>query len=207
MAAIVLGVDPFDEPNVTESKENTRRLLEHHRLGRAAPVAAPLMAQGALTLYGDDALRLTAGEATVSGELARHLGRLLPTGYAAVQAFIAPTPEDDAALADLRHLLRDATGRATTVGYGPRFLHSTGQLHKGGPRVGWFLQLTADHLADLPIPGARETFGALIEAQSRGDFEALEAHELPVLRVHLGPDVERGLAELRAALVGALETA
>jgi len=204
VAGATLGVDPFDEPNVTESKENTRRLLEHHRLGRPAPAPGPLVSAGGLALYGDEALRLAAGEATVAATLRRHLARLLPTGYAGLLAFLAPTPATDAALADLRGVLRDATGRAVTAGYGPRFLHSTGQLHKGGPRTGWFLQLTADPSQDLAIPGARESFGALIEAQARGDFEALRAHELPVMRIHLGRDVERGLAELREALAGAL---
>ncbi|MGZ6344625.1 MAG: bifunctional transaldolase/phosoglucose isomerase, partial [Candidatus Limnocylindrales bacterium] len=106
--------------------------------------------------------------------------------------------------ASIRTILRDGTGRATTVAYGPRFLHSTGQLHKGGPRTGCFLQLTADHAADLTIPGAHETFGQLIDAQAAGDLEALEAHELPVLRVHLGRDPDAGLAELRSALEQAI---
>ena len=91
-----------------------------------------------------------------------------------------------------------------TIGYGPRYLHSTGQLHKGGPPTGLFIQLTADHPDDLPIPGRAETFGTLIDAQAMGDFQALETHGLPVLRVHLGADPEHGLAALHDALVGAL---
>ncbi len=98
------------------------------------------------------------------------------------------------------------TGRshATTLGYGPRFLHSTGQLHKGGPPTGCFLQLVAGHPNDLPIPGRRERFGTLIDAQARGDFTSLQSHELPVLRVHLSDDPDAGLAELRTALEAAL---
>ena len=92
------------------------------------------------------------------------------------------------------------TGRATTAGYGPRFLHSTGQLHKGGPPIGWFLQLTADHPVDRPIPGWPYTFGQLIDAQAAGDFAAIEAHDLPILRVHLGADPDAGLAALERAL-------
>jgi hypothetical protein len=91
-----------------------------------------------------------------------------------------------------------------TLGYGPRFLHSTGQLHKGGPPTGVFLQLTADHPDDLAIPGQRESFGTLIDAQAQGDFDALEAHELPVARIHLGADPDAGLAQLREVLVEAL---
>ena len=108
------------------------------------------------------------------------------------------------ALDRLRALLRDATGRATTSGFGPRFLHSTGQLHKGGAPIGWFLQMTADHPVDVEIPGRPFSFGQLIDAQALGDFEALEAHDLPVLRVHLGADVDAGLAALEAALREAL---
>ena len=116
-------------------------------------------------------------------------------------------PTRDAALARIRTLLRDATRRATTAGYGPRFLHSTGQLHKGGPPIGWFLQLTADHPVDRPIPGRPYTFGQLIDAQALGDLSVLQAHDLPVLRVHLGPDPDAGLAALERALAAALEEA
>ena len=100
--------------------------------------------------------------------------------------------------------LENATGRATTSGFGPRFLHSTGQLHKGGAPIGWFLQLTADHPVDIEIPGRPFSFGQLVDAQALGDFEALEAHHLPVVRVHLGADVDTGLAALEGALREAL---
>ena len=117
------------------------------------PAAAPIAAADGLTLYGDAPLRLSSdGERTLAGELRRHLDRRRPNAYLAIQAFIAPSPKRDGAIARIRTLLRDATGCATTAGYGPRFLHSTGQLHKGGPPTGWFLQLTADHPADRPIP-------------------------------------------------------
>ncbi len=114
-------------------------------------------------------------------------------------------PERDEAFARIRALLRDRTGRATTAGYGPRFLHSTGQLHKGGPPIGWFLQLTADHPADVEIPGWPYTFGQLIDAQAAGDFAAIESHDLPILRVHLGADPDAGLAALERALAAALD--
>jgi hypothetical protein len=126
------------------------------------------------------------------------------TGYLAVGAFVAPTAERAAAVNRIRARLRDATGHATTGGFGPRYLHSTGQLHKGGSPVGWFLQLTSDHAEDLPVHGRHYSFGQLIDAQARGDMEALEAHELPVLRVHLGRDVDAGLAALDAAVAAAL---
>jgi glucose-6-phosphate isomerase len=207
IAGAVLGIDPFDQPNVEEAKQLTRDLLEGHDRDREQDRPAPAEAIGAgdgLTLYGDAALRLTAGANDVTGELARHLARRRPDAYLCIQAFIAPTPARDEAFARIRTLLRDRTQRATTAGYGPRFLHSTGQLHKGGAPIGWFLQLTADHPADLDIPGWPYTFGQLIDAQAAGDFAAIESHDLPIMRVHLGADPDAGLAALERALAAAL---
>jgi transaldolase/glucose-6-phosphate isomerase len=112
--------------------------------------------------------------------------------------------ENDAELQALRHAVRDALGVATTVGYGPRFLHSTGQLHKGGPPSGVFLQITADPREDVEIPGQRFSFGVLASAQARGDFEVLAGRGRRLLRAHLGPDVPAGLARLRELVQGAL---
>jgi transaldolase/glucose-6-phosphate isomerase len=202
IAGAVLGIDAFDQPNVEEAKQRTRDLLAGHG-GSAAP-AAPIVAGEGLTLYGDAPLRLSAnGDGSLVGELRRHLARRRPNAYLAIQAFIAPTPERDAAIARIRTLLRDATHNATTAGYGPRFLHSTGQLHKGGAPIGWFLQLTSDHPVDRPIPGWPYTFGRLIDAQARGDFESIEAHDLPIVRIHLA-DPETGLRQLEVALAEAL---
>ena len=131
----------------------------------------------------------------------------MPNGYASIQAYIAQTPERDAALTRIRTLLRDATHRATTVGYGPRFLHSTGQLHKGGAPIGWFLQLVAEHPDDREIPGKSYTFGQLIDAQAIGDARTLEDHKLPVLRINLGQNPDAGLAALERALAAALKEA
>lgn len=207
IAGAVLGIDPFDQPNVEEAKELTRDLLARHDRGEIDPTAPPepIATGDGLTLFGDAALRLTSHDGGVTGELARHLARRRPTAYLCLQAFIAPTPARDAAFARIRALLRDRTGRATTAGYGPRFLHSTGQLHKGGAPIGWFVQLTADHPADREIPGWPYTFGQLIDAQASGDFAAIEAHDLPILRVHLGDDPDAGLAALERALVAALD--
>ena len=204
IAAIVLGVDPFDEPNVTESKENTRRVLEELERQGSFPPEEPLASGDGIALHGDTPLRLTAGDGTLVGELRRHLERARSGGYLALGAFIAPTAERAAAIDRVRVRLRDATGLATTGGFGPRYLHSTGQLHKGGPAVGWFLQLTSDHPDDRAVPGKPYTFGQLIDAQARGDLEALDTHDLPVLRVHLGADVDAGLAALDVALAAAL---
>jgi glucose-6-phosphate isomerase len=193
IAGIVLGIDPFDQPNVEEAKNGTRQALAAIERGKEAP-APP----GAVARSDDPGLVAT---------LVAQLALLKPNGYAALQAFIAPTEARDEVLARIRRLLRDRTGRATTAGYGPRFLHSTGQLHKGGPPIGWFLQLTADHPADRPIPGKEYTFGQLIDAQALGDLGALQAHSLPVMRIHLGPDPDAGLAALERALQAALQEA
>lgn len=212
IAGTILGIDPFDQPNVEEAKQLTRERLEavSHDGGNGSADATPApeaIATGdGLTLYGDAVLRLTAGEGDVVGELARHLARRRPSAYLCLQAFIASTPARDEAFGRIRSLLRRRTGRATTAGYGPRFLHSTGQLHKGGPSTGWFIQMTADHPADLEIPGWPYTFGQLIDAQAAGDFSAIESHDLPIVRVHLGADPDAGLAALERALAAALDT-
>ena len=206
IAGAVLGIDPFDQPNVEEAKDLTRKVLAAADSGEPRPApATPLVTDvdRGLALHGDAALRLTAGDGTLVGELARHLARRKPNAYLALQAFIAPTSATDAALQRIRALLRDVTRCATTAGFGPRFLHSTGQLHKGGTPSGWFLQLTSDHPVDRPIPDWPYTFGRLIDAQAEGDFAAIESHDLPILRVHLA-DAERGLVALEAALHEAL---
>jgi transaldolase/glucose-6-phosphate isomerase len=206
IAGAVLGIDPFDQPNVEEAKQLTRDVLARAERGEPMTVAtSPLSSQDGLTLYGDTALRLTTADGDLTSELARHLARARPNAYLALQAFVAPSPARDTAFARIRALLRDRTGRATTAGYGPRFLHSTGQLHKGGAPIGWFLQLTSDHPVDRPIPGWAYTFGQLIDAQAAGDFAAIESHDLPILRVHLGADVDAGLATLERALAAALD--
>lgn len=208
IAGIVLGIDPFDQPNVEEAKQLTRDVLA--KAGRGEPTAAPdapLATGEGLAVHGDAALRLTAGSGDVTGELTRHLARRKANAYLCLQAFIAPSATGDAAIARIRALLRDRTRCATTAGYGPRFLHSTGQLHKGGTPTGCFIQLTSDHPVDRDIPGWPYTFGQLIDAQAAGDLAAIEAHDLPIIRIHLGADVDAGLAALERALESALPAA
>jgi transaldolase/glucose-6-phosphate isomerase len=204
VAGAVLGINPFDEPNVTESKDNTKRVLEQYQHDHKLPADEPLVSMDGLTLTGDAPLRLTGAHGTLADELRRHLARARRNGYFALQAYIAPTPERDRALRELATLLRNRSGRAVTVGFGPRFLHSTGQLHKGGPATGCFLQLTANHPNDVDIAGWHETFGTLIDAQAVGDFISLESHDLPVARINLGDDPVEGLRALHTALAAAL---
>lgn len=211
VAGIVLGIDAFDQPNVEEAKVLTRTLLARH--GEAAeahlhelpgPPIELLAAGNGLALVPDKGLAALGPAHSVDAALRRHLDRARPNAYICLQAYIGPTPERDAAIARIRTLIRDRTGRATTAGYGPRFLHSTGQLHKGGAPIGLFFQLTADHPDDRLIPGWPYTFGQLIDAQASGDFQVLEAHDLPLLRVHLEADPDAGLAAFEAALRAAL---
>jgi glucose-6-phosphate isomerase len=191
VAGIVLGIDPFDQPNVEEAKQLTRDVLDAASKGRARASSV------AATRADDPGL---------AQALATRLERRKPNAYLALQAFIAPSPTRDASVARIRSRLRDATRNATTAGYGPRFLHSTGQLHKGGAPIGWFLQLTADHPDSRPIPGWPYTFGQLIDAQADGDFAAIATHDLPIMRIHLGADPDAGLASLERAIEGALAT-
>ena len=194
LSGAVLGIDPFDQPNVEEAKTNTRAVLAAFEAGETAGTGA----DSALSVADAPALRTA---------LKAHFGALKANGYASIQAYVAQTPARDTALSVIRTLLRDRTRRATTVGYGPRFLHSTGQLHKGGAPIGWFLQLVAEHPDDREIPGKAYTFGKLIEAQAIGDARTLGDHDLPVLRINLGQDPESGLAALESALAAALKEA
>jgi len=189
LAGAVLGIDPFDQPNVEEAKSNTRAVLAGYESGAPASGAAAVS---------------VADEAALAATLKTQLGKLVANGYASIQAYVAQTPARDAALDGIRTLLRDRTHRATTFGYGPRFLHSTGQLHKGGTPSGWFLQLIAGHPVDRAIPGKSYTFGALIDAQAIGDAQTIQNHDLPILRVDLGADPDAGLAALGRALATAL---
>jgi hypothetical protein len=203
----VLGINPFDEPNVTESKNNTHRVLETFRETGVVPAAETLASEEPLSLAGDAPLRLTAASSDdMATELRRHLARCRPGGYFGIHAYLSQTAERDTALGDIRRLLRDRTARAVTLGYGPRFLHSTGQLHKGGPATGCFIQLEMDYLPqeDVAIPGSRETFAVLIAAQAAGDFISLESHDLPVITINLSADPDAGLAALREVLESAL---
>jgi transaldolase/glucose-6-phosphate isomerase len=193
LSGIILGIDPFDQPNVEEAKANTRAVLAAFEDGQK-------------TAQRNDALSVS-DETALAAAIKSHLGKLVANGYCSIQAYIHQTPGRDASLSALRTTLRDATHRATTVGYGPRFLHSTGQLHKGGAPIGWFLQLVCEHPDDLEIPGKAYTFGQLIDAQSIGDARTIEDHELPILRVNLGPDPDTGLAALQRSLAAALKEA
>ena len=175
----ILGINVFDQPNVQEAKDLTKKVLSE---GNPATVGEGIRWAG------------QAG-ATLEAAIQALLGQVRAGDYVALLAFIAPTAEHDRALNAIRLAIRDKYRVATTVGYGPRYLHSTGQLHKGGPNTGVFLQLVGDDPNDLPIPGERFTFGVLKQAQALGDFQALRNHGRRVLRVQVR-DVAQGLVKI-----------
>ncbi|GGL95353.1 glucose-6-phosphate isomerase [Micromonospora yangpuensis] len=192
IAGVVLGIDPFNQPNVTESKENTNKIL-----ASGPPAERPSFTDGAIEVYAPD-----GAPGDLVGALRWLLDGLGAEGYLAAMAYLDRFA--DAEAARLRPLLAAAGGRPVTFGWGPRFLHSTGQYHKGGPQVGSYLQLTGAVGDDLPVPGKPYTFGQLQAAQAAGDRQALAGRQRPVLRLHL-TDRAAGIAQLLDA-AGRLST-
>jgi transaldolase/glucose-6-phosphate isomerase len=193
-AGAILGINPFNQPNVQESKQNTNHLLEE--VGRAGRFSErePNLREDPLQFYG-----MEKGKSP-SDYLRAFFAKGKPGSYIALQAYLPEKPEIQQRLQAIRIRLRDVFHLATTLGYGPRFLHSTGQFHKGGPNTGLFLQLTADDAEDTPVPGTAYTFGIFKKAQALGDLKALQEHGRHVMRVHLGKDVLHGLDALSPIL-------
>jgi glucose-6-phosphate isomerase len=199
-----LGINPFDQPDVQESRDNTKALLAELQGTGRLPEPTSVASSDGLTVYavpGDGAPIIEAegragGRAGVVAALRAHFGRVRPGDYVALMHYFDETEARDEAILAIRTLLRDALKVATTAGYGPRVLHATGQLHKGGPDTGVFLQLTADDGEDIDIPGHPFGFASLVRAQALGDFRALASRERRALGLHLGSDVAGGLARL-----------
>jgi hypothetical protein len=184
MAGSVLGIHPFDQPDVQLAKTLATRAMAGEAGG--GPIATVP----------------TADPAALGAALDDLLAEARPGDYLAIQAFVAPTPQAEAALQGLRLAVRDRLRVATTLGFGPRFLHSTGQLHKGGPGTGLFLQVVDDADPDLPVPETGYSFGRLVRAQADGDYGALAAKGRRLLRVDLDGDPVGGLAALEEAATG-----
>ncbi|MCI0345802.1 MAG: transaldolase, partial [Chloroflexi bacterium] len=182
-----LGVNPFDEPNVSESKQNTARLIAAYESEGALPEPEPVAEEDGVLVF--DPIESESATAALDALF----GRLHRDRYVALQAFLPRVPAVELAFREIRTSIRDERRFATTVGFGPRYLHSTGQLHKGGPDAGLFIQITAEHSEDVPIPGRPFTFGVLQAAQAAGDFSSLAARGRPVVRLHLTQGVEAGL--------------
>jgi transaldolase/glucose-6-phosphate isomerase len=204
VAGSVIGINPFNQPDVEASKIATRNLTTEYEKTGSLPAESPILEDSGVKLFTDsknaDALAKAAGtDKSLAGYLRAHIKRAGGGDYFALLAYIQMNPEHEVLLQKLRHVLRDEKRVATCLEFGPRFLHSTGQAYKGGPNSGVILQLTCDDAADLPVPGQKYTFGVVKAAQARGDFQVLAERGRRALRVHLGKDLASGLAQFASA--------
>jgi glucose-6-phosphate isomerase len=208
VAGSVMGINPFNQPDVESAKIETRALTAAYEQTGKLPERLPVLVDVGVKIYATEAyaatLKAAAPSQTLAGLLRAHLDQIHDGDYFAALAYLPMFPEHEAAIQGLRHKVRDAKHVATCLGFGPRFLHSTGQDYKGGPNTGVFLQITSDHAVDVAIPGQKLTFGVVIDAQAAGDMAVLESRGRRALRVHLGADVAAGLKLLATAVDQAL---
>lgn len=205
VAGAIMGLNPFNQPDVEASKIATKHLMSEYERTGGLPPESPILEEQGIRLYADPAyaeiLTAVAGKSpSLTTVLRAHLNQLAAGEYFALLAYIEMNAVHEARLQAIRHIVRATKRVATCLGFGPRFLHSTGQAYKGGPNSGLFLQITCEDAADLPVPGQRYTFGAVKAAQARGDFDVLAERGRRLLRVHLGSDVKEGLATLKVAI-------
>jgi hypothetical protein len=209
VAGSILGINAFNQPDVEASKIVTKQLTSEYESKGSLPAEKPIVEEAGFKLFTDDknaadlAKAASAGRSSESPSdgrlknyLRAHLARLGAGDYFALLGYVEMNAEHEALLQALRMTVRDRKRVATCLGFGPRFLHSTGQAYKGGPNSGVFLQITCDDAQDLPVPGQKYTFGVVKAAQARGDFQVLADRQRRTLRVHLGSDVKAGLAKL-----------
>ncbi len=209
VAGSILGINPFDQPDVEASKIVTKALTAEYEKNGSLPEEKPVFEENGIRLYTDEpnwsALQSAAKEKSLTGILRAHLGRIGTGDYFALLAYVEMDAEHETALQKTRLRVRDAKKAATCLGFGPRFLHSTGQAYKGGPNSGVVLQVTCDDAQDVQVPGQKFTFGTVKSAQARGDFTVLAERKRRALRVHLPADVKTGLKNLDAAITAALK--
>lgn len=209
VAGSILKINPFNQPDVEASKIVTRQLTEAYEKSGKLPEEAPIFDQDGIKLFTDarnaeNLNKLAASDRSLTGFLRAHLNQLSPGDYMALLAYIEMNGGHENQLQAMRHAVRDQKRVATCLGFGPRFLHSTGQAYKGGPNTGVFLQITCDDANDLPVPEQKYTFGTVKAAQARGDFQVLADRKRRALRVHLPSDVNAGLEKLEQAVRDAL---
>jgi transaldolase/glucose-6-phosphate isomerase len=209
IAGAVLGINPFNQPDVEASKVATKTLTAEYEKTGKLPSEAPFFEGDGVKLFSDpknvEALqKAVGGSPSLNAFVKAHLDRVGKGDYLALLAYVEMNAAHEETLQAGRHRVRDRKRVATCLGFGPRFLHSTGQAYKGGPNSGVFLQVTCDDAKDLPVPGSKYTFGIVKAAQARGDFQVLADRGRRALRVHLGPDVAAGLRTLNAAIEKAL---
>jgi transaldolase / glucose-6-phosphate isomerase len=204
VAGSIIGINAFNQPDVEASKVETRKLTSEYEKSGSLPAEKPIFEQGGIQLFADPKNASALGNGNLAGRLGAHLKRIQPGDYFALLAYVEMNDTHEARLQEIRHAIRDAKQVATCLGFGPRFLHSTGQAYKGGPNSGVFLQITCDDSNDLQVPGQKYTFGVVKAAQARGDFQVLADRGRRALRVHLGKNVEVGLSELLNIVAEAL---
>jgi hypothetical protein len=209
VAGSIIAINAFNQPDVEASKVVTRELTAEYEKTGKLPEEKPFWEGDGIKLFTDDRnaqnLRKAAGnDNSLVGLLRAHLNQLSAGDYFALLAFIQMNREHEDSLQAVRHAVRDRRRVATCLGFGPRFLHSTGQAYKGGPNSGVFLQITCDDAVDLPVPGQKYTFGIVKAAQARGDFQVLAERNRRALRVHLPADVKGSLDKLSKAIDEAL---
>ena len=209
VAGSIIGINAFNQPDVEASKVATRNLTSEYEKTGSLPAEKPMLEDRGIKLFTDDKnaaelAKAATGDKSLAGYLKAHLGRINAGDYFAVLGYIQMNTEHEMALQATRHAVRDRKRVATCLGFGPRFLHSTGQAYKGGPNSGVFLQITCDDAIELPVPGQKYTFGVVKAAQARGDFQVLAERGRRALRVHLGRDLSTGLARLQAVVKQAM---
>ncbi len=205
VAGAVIGINPFDQPDVEASKVVTRALTSAYEKSGSLPAETPIFEANGIKLFTDERNAAELGShKSLSDYLAAHLQQISPGDYFALLGYIEMNEEHDAVLQRIRTHVRDKLRVATCLGFGPRFLHSTGQAYKGGPNSGVFLQITADASVELPVPEQKFTFGIVEAAQARGDFQVLSDRKRRALRVHLPADLKHGLEELSKAMQAAV---
>jgi transaldolase / glucose-6-phosphate isomerase len=201
VAGSIIGINPFNQPDVEASKVETRKLTSEYEAKGKLPVEVPFFEASGIQFFADEKnVAAIHGGLNAAAVLKRHLCRISAGDYFAVLGYIPMSAENEKALQTIRHALRDKKKAATVLGFGPRFLHSTGQAYKGGPNSGVFLQITCDDARDLPVPGQKYTFGVVKAAQARGDFAVLAERGRRALRVHLKKNLKSALATLSKAV-------
>ena len=197
VAGSIIGIDPFDQPDVEASKIATKKLTSEYEEKGSLPDESPIFEQDGIKLFTNDDNATEIGtHHSLTSYLAHHLDRISLGDYFALLAYIEMNEEHEKLLQHMRRLVRDRFRVATCLGFGPRFLHSTGQAYKGGPNSGVFLQVTCDDAVELQVPGQKYTFSVVKAAQARGDFEVLAERKRRALRVHLPADLKHGLEAL-----------
>jgi transaldolase/glucose-6-phosphate isomerase len=205
VAGSIVGINAFNQPDVEASKIETKKLTSQYETTGSLPPESPFFEKKGIKLFADEKNAAALKSGTKLADVLRtHLSRLGAGDYFAVLGYITMNPANEKTLQVTRHAVRDKKKVATVLGFGPRFLHSTGQAYKGGPNSGVFLQITCDDAKDLPVPGQKYTFGIVKAAQARGDFAVLAERGRRALRVHLGKNLKSGLATLARAVQKAI---